>query len=161
MSVKETGLLKDSMHALLHSAVRMHWEYLPVWKEWEGIVGAEVASNAWPHHVAPDGILFIVVSDSIWMQQLSFQRHVLINELNLRLRAGKVREIRMFLGDVCALRRACSESWRIADRRRLELEYVTKELEGIADALVEPIGDEELRVLVKQLYLMSNVVKRN
>lgn len=159
MSARE-AVFMHAVRAVLPFTIRMQWEYLPVWKEWKAVVGPETALHAWPHHVDSNGVLFIMVSDSIWMQQLSFQRHVLINKLNSRLQTGKLCEIRMFLGDVSVLRNLCGESGQMAGCLRPWSANVTEELERRADAMVEPIADEELKGLVKQLYLMSEATKR-
>ncbi len=158
MSERETVFMK-SVHVVLPLAIRTHWEYLPVWREWKSIVGFETALHAWPHHIDSNGILFLMVSDSIWMQQLSFQRHVLITALNQRLQSQKLQDIRMFLGDVQKL-------WSTFEKLQKNAGYngqrvkkdVPEELKRTADAMVEPIKDEELRCLVKQLYLVSETV---
>jgi hypothetical protein len=151
--------LKDSISALVPPVVRGHLNYLPIWREWEEVVGHETALNAWPHHIDSKGVLFVVVSDSIWMQQLSFQRHVLLSLLNQRLQARKLKDIRMFLGNVLATRRVCGESGRTIGHKRPLTVNVTEELEKRADALVEPIADEELKGLVKQLYIISEATR--
>lgn len=156
---KQEILLQDFILTFLPSVIQMQWAYLPVWRAWEGIVGPETALHVWPHHIDSNGVLFLMVSDSIWMQQLSFQRHVLINELNLRLKHRKLRDIRMFLGDVSRLCGVFKKLQKNAGYKGQGVKKdVTEELKRTADAMVESIKDEELRGLAKQLYLISELI---
>jgi predicted nucleic acid-binding Zn ribbon protein len=45
-----------------------------LWKVWEDVVGPKISDHAWPERFQEVDTLVIVVSDSIWMQELSFQR---------------------------------------------------------------------------------------
>lgn len=56
---------------------------------WNEVVGAEFADLAQPD-VIRAGVLWVGVSDSIWMQQLHFLKHDLLEKINLRLAAEYV-----------------------------------------------------------------------
>lgn len=51
---------------------------------WDKEVGAEIAAHAQPDVIKGD-VLWLKVSDSIWMQQLQFEKQHIINCLNKRL----------------------------------------------------------------------------
>jgi len=51
---------------------------------WDQVVGAEVAAHAQPDVIKGD-VLWLKVSDSIWMQQLQFEKQHILDRLNKRL----------------------------------------------------------------------------
>ena len=57
---------------------------------WDEVVGGEIARHAQPQVIKGD-VLWLAVSDSIWMQQLQFERHHILELLNARLSAGATR----------------------------------------------------------------------
>lgn len=63
--------------------LRLHQVFL----FWEEVVGNEIARHAQPQVIKGD-VLWLEVSDSIWMQQLQFERFHLLELLNARLAAG-------------------------------------------------------------------------
>ncbi|MDD5757792.1 MAG: DUF721 domain-containing protein [Desulfobulbaceae bacterium] len=51
---------------------------------WNEVVGIEIAKHAEPQVIKGD-TLWLAVSDSIWMQQLQFERHHILELINERL----------------------------------------------------------------------------
>lgn len=51
---------------------------------WADVVGTEIAKHAEPQVIKGD-TLWLAVSDSIWMQQLQFERHHILTLVNERL----------------------------------------------------------------------------
>ena len=64
--------------------LRLHQVFL----FWDEVVGGAISSHAQPH-VIKGSVLWLSVSDSIWMQQLQFERHHLLELLNCRLGEGE------------------------------------------------------------------------
>ena len=64
--------------------LRLHQVFL----FWDEVVGMEIARHAQPQVIKGD-VLWLTVSDSIWMQQLQFERQHILVLLNTRLAAGK------------------------------------------------------------------------
>ena len=64
--------------------MRLHQVFL----FWDEVVGSEIARHAQPQVIKGD-VLWLAVSDSIWMQQLQFERHHLLKLLNARLAEGR------------------------------------------------------------------------
>jgi len=54
---------------------------------WDDLVGREISQHAQPEVIRGD-VLWLAVSDSSWMQQLTFERHHLLQLINARLAGG-------------------------------------------------------------------------
>lgn len=68
--------------------LRLHQVFL----FWDEVVGEEIARHAQPQVIRGD-VLWIAASDSIWMQQLLFERHHIMELINTRLAAGEVQSV--------------------------------------------------------------------
>ncbi len=64
---------------------------------WNDIVGGEIASHAQPDVIHGD-ILWVEVTDSVWMQQLQFMKHELIGRINKQLSPAEIKDIRFRQG---------------------------------------------------------------
>lgn len=126
-----------------------------IWEAWEEIVGTHVAAHAWPDSFTERDTLVVVVSDSVWMQQLHFQRGILIERLNARLGEAGVKDIRFSLGHVDEVR----ELWRKPKRRggsgvTADADGpLPAEVMGEAEALVTGLEDEGLKGIFRRLYI--------
>lgn len=67
-----------------------------LWLSWKDVVGPTVAENAEPISYK-DGVLWLVVRNSVWMQQMSFMLEPIKNSVNQKFRAGFVKEVRLTL----------------------------------------------------------------
>lgn len=67
-----------------------------LWLTWKDVVGETVAENAEPisYH---QGVLWLWVKNSVWMQQMSFMLEPIKNSVNQKFRAGFVKEVRLTL----------------------------------------------------------------
>lgn len=63
---------------------------------WQEAVGEGIAAHAEPE-VIRGTVLWIKVSDSVWMQQLHLQKMLLLEELNARLAGDKLTDLRFHL----------------------------------------------------------------
>ncbi len=90
-SVLEETLKKMSLERKLK-------EY-EVWNVWNSVVGEPVFRHAQPDFMR-NRILFVKVSSSPWMQQLSYMGKGIVEALNKRLGAPVIEEIRFKLGAV-------------------------------------------------------------
>lgn len=157
--LKETTTIGDALKSLMHPLIRLQQAYLPLWKDWENLVGPEIAANAWPHHVDINGVLHLAVSDSIWMQQLSFQRNTLLHLLNERLKNKKIQNIRLLLYDVKELRKIYEELRATSNTTACQPHGLSEDIKKRADLLVASIKDAELRTAVRSLYLIHECKK--
>ena len=161
MPSKVAGIVKDL-------ALRYGWGARlsrgMIWDVWEEIVGPQVAIHAWPERFTERDILVVAVTDSVWMQQLCFQRQLLIDKLNACLPSGaRIKDIRFVLGDVAEVR----SRWffhKAPKRDMLKKGKVRlpKRVLDAAEDMMEPLRDQELRQAMTDLYLKySERRKRN
>ncbi len=54
----------------------------PVWIRWEEIVGEVIAQQTCPWYLDREDSLVVAVGDSIWMQQLTYQKEEILNRIN-------------------------------------------------------------------------------
>lgn len=67
--------------------------------DWREIMGPRIAARTWPSPVQEDGVLWIRVSNSSWLHQLSFLRDELLARINERYGDPPVvSEIRLHIG---------------------------------------------------------------
>lgn len=82
------------------SRLRLH----QVFTFWNDVVGPDIARHAQPQ-VIRGAVLWVGVSDAIWMQQLQFERQYLLEAINARLRVAQsglnAQSTREQNGDVC------------------------------------------------------------
>ena len=74
------------------SRIKMH----AVFDFWNEAVGREIAEKTRPHLIRGK-VLWVNVSDSVWMQQLHFQKMMLLEQINKRLDKEKIEDIRFHL----------------------------------------------------------------
>lgn len=67
-----------------------------LWLSWKDVVGPTVAENSEPISYK-DGVLWLCVRNSVWMQQMSFMLEPIKHSVNQKFRAGFVREVRLTL----------------------------------------------------------------
>ncbi len=70
-----------------------------IWNVWNSVAGEHVARHAHPEFMR-NGILFVRVSTSPWMQQLSYMSQGIVEALNQRLGTPIVKGIHFKLGDI-------------------------------------------------------------
>ena len=63
-------------------------------KDWETLVGPTVARHVQPVSLER-GILTLKADSSVWRQQISFEKKQLLDQISGKLRAYKVRELRV------------------------------------------------------------------
>ncbi|MEA3385817.1 MAG: DUF721 domain-containing protein [Thermodesulfobacteriota bacterium] len=129
-----------------------------IWDVWEEIVGPQVSIHAWPERFTERDILVVVVSDSVWMQQLCFQRQLFIDGLNARLASGaNIKDIRFVLGDVAEVRsRWTSRKTPKKDQIKKGKPQFPKRALDAAKDMMEPVRDQELRQAMTDLYLKDS-----
>jgi hypothetical protein len=67
-----------------------------LWLAWADIVGPTVAENAEPVSYR-NGVLWLCVRNSVWMQQITFMVEPIKNSVNQKFRSGFVKEIKLTL----------------------------------------------------------------
>jgi predicted nucleic acid-binding Zn ribbon protein len=65
--------------------------------EWPGLVGPQIAAVATPESVTPDGVLFVRVTTSAWMNELQLMTPDIMARLNAGRGSGRITTIRWLL----------------------------------------------------------------
>lgn len=122
--------------------IRMH----AVFDFWNEAVGSEIAAKTCPQ-VIRGKVLWVNVSDSVWMQQLHFQKMMLLEQINKRLGKEKIEDIRYHLdtrlkefSETKSLQKANSV-WPLDPGRVKEFEK-----------MIAAVDDEGLKKSLKRLW---------
>ncbi len=112
-----------------------------VFRNWPEVVGPEIAERTEPR-VIRGTVLWIAVSDSVWMQQLHLQKQALLEHVNANVRGSeKISDIRFQIDAALGEERmAVSSPKPAASPQPIDPEE-QKGFEG----LISSIGDAELR----------------
>ena len=65
--------------------------------DWPGLVGTQIAAVATPESVTPDGVLFVRVTTSAWMNELQLMTPDIMARLNAGRGTGRITTIRWLL----------------------------------------------------------------
>ena len=79
------------------SAFPINFDDMRIWKLWEGVVGKKIAEHARPFSIKK-GILLVMVTDSIWLQELEFKTEDIKERLNGKLQRKAIKKIRLRVG---------------------------------------------------------------
>lgn len=129
---------------------------------WNEVVGKEIARHAQPQVIKGD-TLWLAVSDAIWMQQLQFERHHLLELINFRLAergaqerattgegkdAPRLNEIKFALDT--------SIGRRPAKAKRAAVREIDHEQFAQFSASLNSIEDQATRESMKRLWLVMH-----
>ena len=65
--------------------------------EWATLVGPQIAAVTTPESVTPDGVLFVRVATSAWMNELQLMMPDIMARVNAGRGAGRIKTIRWLL----------------------------------------------------------------
>ena len=65
--------------------------------DWPHLVGPQIATVATPESVTPDGVLFVRVTTSAWMNELQLMTPEIMARINAGRGAGRITTIRWLL----------------------------------------------------------------
>ncbi len=121
-----------------------------LWKEWGNLVGEQIAKNCRPERTK-DGILFLKVSSPVWAQQLQFMKGMIIEKVNRFMGDKDVKELRFRVGKLGVTEKGNRKPWKDVP---LDKETIMK-----IDNELSPVGDHELREIIKKLRVKEAQVK--
>lgn len=107
-------------------------------KDWDRLVGQQIAMQCQPEKLK-DGILFLKVSSSAWMQQLHFMKSLILDKLKTHQEGDTVKDLRFRIGKIAHLRKAAGKPWKDMDLTKEELSRITKELSSVKDPELKEI----------------------
>jgi len=79
------------------SALPINFDDMRIWKLWDAVVGKKIAEHARPFSIKK-GILLVMVTDSIWLQELEFKTEGIKERLNNKLQRKAIKKIRFRVG---------------------------------------------------------------
>ncbi|MEI6125103.1 MAG: DUF721 domain-containing protein, partial [Pseudomonadota bacterium] len=92
--------LNDILNSLLHTVkFESRMEHVMLRDTWSQAVGQRIAENTTPASLR-SGVLFVNVSNSVWMQELNFMKDKILEKINSSLASQKFKEIRFKIGHV-------------------------------------------------------------
>lgn len=119
-----------------------------LFKLWPKAVGPQIASKTKPDSFK-NGILFIKTVSSVWVQQLHFVKHDILDKLNKLAGKQTIQEIRFLVGH--SLDRETTEA-NISRARKIMLKKRDKEM---IKACADSLADQELAAVLKRVMQLE------
>ena len=150
MAAPEKIIRIDSLFAELFT--KRQWDKRlalhAVFRNWSEVVGPEIAERTEPQ-VIRGTVLWIAVSDSVWMQQLHLQKQALLEHINANIRGSeKISDVRFQIDAALGEEKLLAASPPPAAAPPLVDPEKQKGFEGMLTA----IGDAELRLRLLALW---------
>lgn len=123
-------------------------------ENWKEIVGRDIAQNTEPFRLR-GGVLFVRVSNPIWVQQLHFLKEIIIKKINQEIKDVVVDDLRLFIGKIDSP----PSNYLLSTKENSEENILLKEKQEInafiPKEIVEKIAqikDPEMRQLLSSIY---------
>ena len=129
--------------------LRMH----ALFSFWDEAVGEEIALRAQPDLIRGT-VLWLRVSDSIWMQHLHLSKNLLMENVNSRLGECRITDIRFRIDP--ALGRPVAPSAPEPPPQSVDPERLRK-----AEALFAALPDKELQQTLRRLWIKTETRRRS
>jgi len=117
-----------------------------IWSRWEETVGAEIAAHTHPAFFSGN-CLFITVDHSTWMQQLTFLKDQMLQNINETLENQAISELRFRLGSLPDRETPAAPETETGTAERLS-NLEKDHIERTIDPIVSPELKESLRRLM-------------
>lgn len=97
MKKSDSNDISDILPGLIHQkGWKVQLEQYDIFRKWNELAGEEVAGCSKPLKIDKN-ILWVEVENSAWLQQLQYQKHWLLEELNAFLTLSRLSDIRLVL----------------------------------------------------------------
>ncbi len=151
-------------------ATRYRWQKRlsrnTIWQQWPEIAGEAIAKHSWPMKFKERDVLVVAVSDSVWMQQLSLQKLMLLEAINRTLPPeSMVRDLHFTMENIDQVRKSHAATTS-APKTNSETLYIQpknipesekQDIDQHAKAVTEPVEDEELKAVLQRAYIKSRI----
>ncbi len=123
-------------------------------ENWPEIVGQDIAQNTEASKVR-GGVLYVKVSNPIWIQQLQFLKETIINKINWKIKDVGLNDLRFFVGQI-----ELSSEGNFDKTLKIVQEKPSGEGESclmpeeVKEKIAE-IRDPEIRKLLTELYIKN------
>ena len=122
---------------------------------WAEAVGKGVAERTQPMRIEK-GVLFLKVTNSVWMQQLQFMKELIVKKLHEKTGMDLVQDLRFYIGEV---ENAVKEEGRQSPKRDLPT-LSESDRENIARH-VSRVRDPEMKKMLSELFSRALTGARN
>jgi hypothetical protein len=123
-----------------------------IFQNWPGVVGKEIARQAEPH-VIRGTVLWVNVSDSVWMQQLHLQKLHLLEKINASLPGPeKISDVRFQVDAALGREEATPEAHKQAPPLQSIDPEALKDFERLVASIVDPETRSRLLSLWKKAH---------
>ena len=139
--------------ALKKRGIPLNLETQRIARAWDDAVGPRIAAETRPDTLKR-GILFVKVSNSVWMQQLHFLKAEIIEKVNRLLGKEAIGNLYFTIGDVSSQRPSRRDSpppFRAHPLRERERKMV--------EDWVSSVVDDELRDILKRV-MTGGIIRR-
>ncbi len=124
---------------------------------WDKVIGAEIAAHAQPKVIRGD-VLWISVSDSVWIQHLQFEKMALLDKINVRLAKLQPRNSRdnpntWRLNDIRFDIGIKSNLAKVPEKVERQSAPINEERLAEFDRLLEAVSEPELKNSMRRLWL--------
>jgi len=123
---------------------------------WDDLVGPDIARQAQPH-VIRKTILWVRVSDSVWMQQLHLLKVMLLEKLNSRLKKNKLTDLRFQLDTSLG----CDDGDGADHKAPSPARFPSAERKKEFESMLASIHDEEIKAAIRQCWLKTGHLHDN
>lgn len=130
-------------------------------ESWQKIVGRDIASNTEPSKLR-GGVLYIKVSNSIWMQQLQFLKEEIIKKIHQEIKEVGLDDLRLFIGKIDSPPNIYLAATQENGADNILLQKKQEISSSIPEEIEEKIGqirDPEMRQLLSALYAKNRQKK--
>ncbi len=122
---------------------------------WNEAVGRGVAERTQPMRIE-NGVLFLKVTNSVWMQQLQFMKELIRKKLYEKTGVELVQDLRFFIGEVenpykLEGRQSSKRDWPIPSEP--EMENIARQVSGVQDL--------EMRKMLAEIFSRALSMAKN
>lgn len=122
---------------------------------WEEAVGEGVAKRTEPIRIE-NRVLFLKVTNSVWMQQLQFMKELILKNLHEKTGINFLQDLRFFIGEVENLdkgEKGQSPKGDLPPLSDSDMQNIAREVSGVQDP--------EMKKILSGLYSRALAVERN
>jgi hypothetical protein len=128
---------------------RSRLELHRVFEFWTETVGPDIAAAARPSLIRGK-VLWVKVSDSVWMQQLHLQKMILLEKLNRNLAGEKLTDIHFQLNSSLAIPAE-------PETQKKQTVTIDRKEEKEFDNIIDSLGNDELKASLKSLWVKMHL----
>ena len=132
--------------------------HLAIWRQWSEIVGPRMADRAFPLAVRK-GVLLVRVMDSVWLNELSLHKPVILENIQKAVGSKKISDVRFLWGEPPDENPHRPEPAGAAVKTTTLPPPTAEEL-SVAEEISSKLQDATMRETLRDLILHDLIVSR-